>query len=70
MGAQSCPEHRARFTKNQKLLSAPWRIHRCQKLVRASWEDSEIDPDRPHGPEFESERVGDGHVEEHGGADW
>ena len=29
-----------------------------------------IDPDRPHGPEFESERVGDGHVEEYGTADW
>ena len=29
-----------------------------------------IDPDRLHGPEFESERVGDGHVEEHGTTDW
>ena len=41
MGAWSCPEHRARFIKVKSCSQHRGRVYKNQKLVRASWENSE-----------------------------
>ena len=41
MGAQSCPEHRARFVNVKSCSAHHGRVYTNQKLVQALWENSE-----------------------------